>query len=571
MGNVEVLSAVQAGPLLALHHNLSLSALPRNTPMKALVPCPAQGQEGGAMGEFPRLVQGADRGPCQGYGHRKDALIIQIPADCSEWSFTARGGSATAGVMPSELRITPAVKDDPVSIEEALEVLLKSLRDKADGERHIKEVAATVHRACRLMGWVAVGDLTPSSAQAWIDRLRGTCEPKTIELYRSCLERVCAVAVRKGWLPACPFTDVEAVPVPEKEARVVPEPGQLERFILAPLRDWRTHDRWLIYLTQPCTGLRAGGITHLRRDWLRLDEEHPYVHLPPGADKNARRIERAYMPLWLAPLLRAHLDRSKGGDHRRWREGYVFAALPGRPNWLRDAYAAGLARWEVGEDGRKRLTTKRADGATFSAHSLRHYFGGWLHRLNCPDRLWSIAMRHASPGLKRRYTGSAREAVWREVGGFVSALPPLLSAESQTIFQKSVDRTIKTPDTPGAEDVPMVRNHNHLDAGSGDHPAADACVSRYGFSTIRDLPQGGPPSRVEGLNVTGGGTSRDQMGATGLEPVRPTPRLEAVHDAIRGLNAALALLAADSHRQCDTDSLSGPGHPQRDAAGGGAH
>lgn len=267
------------------------------------------------------------------------------------------------------------------------------LRGKDITNGRVEDVLVDLRRAIECRGWAWPSQITDSDIVTHLERRKAAGNSGTTRrMARANIRMFCAWLVKKGLLESNP-TDL--VPTPQKskrKARYVPTQDEVVRLILAASIEWRTGDRWLVYLLAACTGLRVGTLKALTWDMVHLErmaDGLAWLELPGTILKNGED-SHVWLTRECAERLAKHSQYSRGVRER----SQVFANVPKPESFTRDIERAGLSR-------------RAGPGSpTFTRHSLRHFYKTWLESMSAYSfGEMQSQMGHLTPAMTRKVYG----------------------------------------------------------------------------------------------------------------------------------------------------------------------
>lgn len=354
-----------------------------------------------------------------------------------------------------------------IAFAEAVDALCDDMRLRELSARHIGNVRNMALRAARLAGWDRLDDMTTDSITGLLRKLRGDgVAPKTRNEYRSILHTLGAFALRNQWLGLNPAQNTPRAKVPKRQARKVPSIDEVRRLIETAKTDWRSRDRWLVYLTAATTGMRWGQLKGLEWGHVRLFDDPPRLTLPARLCKNGEPST-----VWLTAELADHLRVARVVEYafKSSREGppeRVFRSVPKRDVWLKDFKKAGMSLGG-GDDG------------VLSFHSLRHFASNRMKWMGFTDAERQTQNQHLTPAMTAEtYTDPAHFELGRKVfqmpglcgdaGGSDGKMRDLELTSAGKIDEDSTGAMTTTPtqlDLQAPTDLPSVIAPN-FDGGS---------------------------------------------------------------------------------------------------------
>lgn len=310
----------------------------------------------------------------------------------------------------------------------------------------ITDLVYAVSDAMAVMGWVWPSQIEPSGIVEYLNRkaIAGS-SGKTRRGFRNCLLQFSKWLMQSGYLEDRPFEKLVPNPkLKKRRARYVPTKDEVVRLILAASMEWRTGDRWLVYLLAACTGLRVGTLAALTWEMVHLErmgDGLAWLELPGEAVKNGEETH-----IWLTRECAERLTRHKSCGARA--TGFVFANVPKPDSFTRDIKRAGMTR-------------QASPGSpTFTRHSLRHFYKTWMESMSA----YSIGemqqqMGHLTPEMTRKVYGDVKSPM---LGMKIWIAQPLLPYEftgnrgrqtpkTRSKASKKVDNGSHEPDTHDAK------------------------------------------------------------------------------------------------------------------------
>jgi integrase len=185
-------------------------------------------------------------------------------------------------------------------------------------------------------GHQMLGDITPSSIQAWVSEVSGRLAPASVRRSYTVLAQVLEAAVEMGLLAASPAARARLPRVTRSEMRFL-NPVELEALAGVIDRPWRVMVlamAWATLRISEAAGLRrvdidvVSGTLRVANSIVEVDG-----HLIEGPPKTAAGRRTMTMPTSVMAELADHLDRFAG-------DSYVFVGSndgPLRPSWWRSA------------------------------------------------------------------------------------------------------------------------------------------------------------------------------------------------------------------------------------------
>lgn len=332
-------------------------------------------------------------------------LEVHAPPGIMSFTVTVAPASAEAvDTAPTLPAVAGRIGDAPDARDwrPLLAAYLADLGLRNDGADHIEEQRLTVERAAKFGGWQSLADFRTEAVRAYMLHLhQAGRQPKTQRLYRDALHRWGAWMVAQQIIPRNPVDAIPKAKVIPRQARVVPTDDEVSRLIAGIYGRRQAKDRWLVYLMAASTGLRHGTLKSLC--WSMVDLDAGVAKLPASVMKN-RRPMVVHLTDELVTALRWH--RATEARER------VFLCVPKPEQVTADAQRAGIRM--------------RDGGATFSFHSLRHYFSNRLMRAGATLEERKLAVGHLNGGITlETYT----HPDFVRVRERVKSLQPLLSGE----------------------------------------------------------------------------------------------------------------------------------------------
>lgn len=399
------------------------------------------------------------------------------------------GMPASSGAVEAVAPVVGRIGDDPAVLpwRPLLAEYLADLALKNDTAGHIEEQRLTVERAAKHGEWRTIADFRSETARAYMLWLhQAGRQPKTQRLYRDALERFGAWLVKRRTFTRNPMDTIPKAKVIPRQARLVPTDEEVSRLIAAVYGRKQAKDRWLTYLTAASTGLRYGTLKQLT--WAMVDLDAARVTIPAAILKN-RRPMVVHLTDELTTALRWHRAKGEGP--------LVFRCLPKPEQVTNDAVRAKI-RHRDGE-------------ATFSFHSLRHYFSNRLMRAGASLEERKLAVGHLNGGVTLQ-TYTSPELV--KVGERVKALQPLLSGER---FCHSPEKSACTP-ADGRYSV-SCSGGSHSDGNMvATLQQHESTMARprptSGLNTCEATIEGGPSVPVQGVAQLGRAAGLGPAGRT---------------------------------------------------------
>ncbi len=420
----------------------------------------------------------------------------------------------------------------PITMQAATAAWAEDLRLQGRTPLHSSRAVAAVNTLAEQHGWRTPADIETAQLRAWISGMadRGLAG-KTRNTARGYLHRFLAFCIAQAWIATNPAKGVGRARVIKRKARHVPTEDEIRRLIEAARKDWRTGDRWLVYLTAATTGLRWETLKRLQWHHVQLEQHPPRIDLP-GAMLKAREPGTVFLTAELAEQLRRH----RAGTGTR---PTVFKNVPKWDGMERDRRRAGIPK------GNER----DPDGATFSFHSLRHFASNrmlWAGRFTDAERAQQNT--HQSESMTREvYTDPAHENLGKKVFSMEPLLPQGFAHKTRGRKKTATPECLLTnggtlPDTLGSPISSSAKSQNDDHRTRADVPAARL------DPTCGLLP--GSDGHNLGLSAdslsAGQGEAGNRIGVSGFEPHPSTATESLVTDALQ--LAALAISVANQLR-----------------------
>lgn len=347
----------------------------------------------------------------------------------------------------------------------------------------IDDLVYAVNDAISVMGWVWPSQIEPSGIVEYLNR-KATAgrSGKTRRGFRNCLLQFAKWLMQAWHLDDRPYEKLVPNPkVKKRKARYVPTKDEVVRLILAASMEWRTGDRWLVYLVAACTGLRVGTLQALTWGMVHLEKMGDglaWLELPGEVVKNGEDTH-----VWLTRECAERLSALRGVAHP-CASLRVFRNVPKPDSFTRDIERAGLTR-------------QASPGSpTFTRHSLRHFYRTWLESMSA----YTIGemqqqMGHLTPEMTRKVYGDVKNPM---LGVKIWRAQPLLPDEfagnrgRQTKKTgpnagKVLDNVKHKPDTHGAKVVQHGTSHvtssKPAPAPSGE-PSQSRSMPGAGFAFV---------------------------------------------------------------------------------------
>jgi integrase len=278
--------------------------------------------------------------------------------------------------------------------------LLDHLRDyeialhaAGDTDKHVKQVIANVRRLLASCRFVFVTDLSASTVQAALARMRK--DGKSIQTTNHALAHMKAFSSwmeRDGRIAQNPLRHLAAgnVRVDRRRNRRALTTLEIGAVLAAARNSQRVIEgldgaaRHALYLCAVRTGFRAKELSSLTPDSFRLDDDVPVVVLSAKVGKN-RRLVHQPIPADLVALMR----------------GYLTGRPAGAPVWtgLGRGRTAEMLRYDLADAGVP-YVQDGPDGPVYADfHALRHSFITSLERAGISIKTAMMLARHSDPKL----------------------------------------------------------------------------------------------------------------------------------------------------------------------------
>lgn len=403
----------------------------------------------------------------------------------------------------TKLRMIPATDADPPRLDAIVGDYLEWLESLGRDRRHLANVRRYLDGAAKATPTPA--DVTAHSVRRWLMELSAKgLAPKTRNEARSALSGLVDYMVSDGLLPKNPISSVKRAKVIRTQARIVPTIEQVAQLILSTAQRKQQRDRWLVYLVLASTGIRIGTARQLEWQHVRLDgPDYPHLALPGTIQKNGKAA-KVWLTQEAASWLAWARQEAQHAQQQARLDGVGMFLSVGKPeNFTRDVAKAGLEK-------------HNADGATFSAHSLRHFASNrmaWASAFSDKERAEQNA--HETTAMTRTvYTDPSHSGLAKKIWALPNILPDNWFPPNKPTYPQG-----NSPDLQSRGEDWYDRTPN-ANPGIQEHTAS-RCGPRAAAPTrIRSLAPGVGPGRTAALSLKGNesGTPSQQIRATGFEP-----------------------------------------------------
>lgn len=237
-------------------------------------------------------------------------------------------------------------------------------------EHYIRVVVYRVKVLADACDWGTIRGITIGSVEGWIDKVRRTLAPKTINHTIAAAKGFCNWCVDRGRLYQNPLARLHAVPIDEvKRPRRAMAPSEIVRLLD------QAGPRRLLYLVAIYTGLRRAELKKLQWGDVRIDGvPSPFIQLRETATK-ARRAD----VLPLREDLGAELRKARPADASA--SARVFDRVPTMETFKNDLRRADIDFMD-------------GDNRRIDLHALRHTYCTMLATAGVNPREAMGLMRH---------------------------------------------------------------------------------------------------------------------------------------------------------------------------------
>jgi integrase len=270
-----------------------------------------------------------------------------------------------------------------LTVNDAFRLRMESVERDRLSDRHREDLRSRLRRFAADFGERDISSITGDDISKWIHGLG--LGPVSFRNFRKTVGSLFSLAVARGSITRNP---IDAVTLPRHRSRppAILTPQQVRALMLAAPRDILPH-----LVLQAFCGVRRAEVVRLRWEWIKLDEEEPYVDvMAPEGKVDSRRA--APIPpnalAWLK-MLRGHPQESLEMTDTVYRR------------------RLGQARKEIGL-------------SMWDKNSLRHCFGSYRLSLLRNMGQVSYEMGNSIPVLKKNYANTVSRA---DAEAFFSILP----------------------------------------------------------------------------------------------------------------------------------------------------
>lgn len=249
--------------------------------------------------------------------------------------------------------------------------------------RHVFQVQSTLLRLIKECGWKTLRDVTKEGFEEW--RASLNLSGKTLNEFLSRASSFMKWLAQSGRIAANPLQHVQKVKN-RKERRERRALSEDELFRLQAV----SGNRWVVYLTAVCTGLRRNELKQLRWRDLFLDHAEPYLKARASTTKNGKE---AFIPLVTEAVeaLKAHM-----GDNTSPNDLVFPKLVPEMELYRKHLELAGIPYRDEA-------------GRVADFHALRVVTSTTMAKNDVPLPLAMLHMRHSDPRLTAKvYTDAGK-------------------------------------------------------------------------------------------------------------------------------------------------------------------
>ncbi len=258
-------------------------------------------------------------------------------------------------------------------------------KERLRDDQYVAGVRGRVLRLIEQCGWRYARDVKAEDYTRW--RTGSKLSPKTLNDFLTSMRSLLNWMVKQGRICFNPLRSLDLLPARDEKRRPRRALTDEEASRLVS----GSGERGLVYLVALTTGMRLGELQQVEVRDIRLDDPSPKIAARAATTKNRKD---AILPLHpgVAERLRAFL----AGRNLDAEDKAFEALLCPRRQFKRDLKAAGIP-------------SKDVEGRIVDFHSLRYTFCTNLQRLNVPQRVLMMLMRHSDRRLSDHlYTDTSR-------------------------------------------------------------------------------------------------------------------------------------------------------------------
>jgi integrase len=248
-------------------------------------------------------------------------------------------------------------------------------KERLRDDQYVAGVRGRVLRLIEQCGWRYARDVKAEDYTRW--RTGSKLSPKTLNDFLTSMRSVLNWMVKQGRIGFNPLRSLDLLPARDEKRRPRRALTDEEASRLVD----GSGERGLAYLVALTTGMRLGELQQVEVRDIRLDDPSPKIAARAATTKNRKD---AALPLHpgVAERLRAFL----AGRNLDAEDKAFEPLLRPRRQFKRDLEAVGIP-------------SKDAEGRIVDFHSLRYTFCTNLQRLNVPQRVLMMLMRHSDRRL----------------------------------------------------------------------------------------------------------------------------------------------------------------------------
>jgi integrase len=397
--------------------------------------------------------------------------ITQVPLGCTNRQVAEK---KLRELLDEKEREAAGLIAPKVEREAANKLLTLHLDDWIEAKERVRDdqyVAGVRGRVLRLIkecGWRYARDVKPEDYTRW--RTGSKLSPKTLNDFLTSFRTLLNWMVKQGRIGFNPLRSLDLLPARDEKRRPRRALTEEEASRLVD----GSGERGLAYLVALTTGLRLGELHKVEVRDIRLDDASPKIAARAATTKNRKDSALPLHP-GVAEQLRAFL----AGRNLEADDTLFEPLLRPRRQFKRDLEAVGIP-------------PKDEAGRVVDFHSLRYTFCTNLQRLDVPQRVLMLLMRHSDRRLSDHlYTDT-------------SLLP--------------ADETVQMLTLPGrkpSQSASHIPSHDLVPAGQNGSHAVTAANMSNGAQPLMNTGD----CHVLACPVTPG-QNPEKVGATGFEPAR---------------------------------------------------
>jgi integrase len=309
---------------------------------------------------------------------RGEPRITQLPLGCTNRQVAEKKLRELLDEKEREAAGLIAPKVEREAANKLLALHLDSwieAKERVRDDQYVAGVRGRVLRLIKECGWRYAKDVKPEDYTRW--RTGSKLSPKTLNDFLTSFRTLLNWMVKQGRIGFNPLRSLDLLPARDEKRRPRRALTDEEASRLVD----GSGERGLVYLVALTTGLRLGELLKVEARDIRLDDPSPKIAARAATTKNRKD---AALPLHpgVAEQLRVFLaGRNLDADDR------VFEPLlRPRRQFKRDLEAVGIP-------------SKDEAGRVVDFHSLRYTFCTNLQRLDVPQRVLMLLMRHSDRRL----------------------------------------------------------------------------------------------------------------------------------------------------------------------------